>query len=63
MIFFLNPRVKFALFFDAIRDNLAQKLEGTKAFKLNIFQEFLGFKGYCFFLNLPLNTSCLIECD
>jgi len=26
-----------------IRDNLAQKLKGTKAFKLNIFQEIFGF--------------------
>ena len=43
IIFFQNPRVKFALFFDAIRNNLAQKLEGTKAFKLNIFQEMFGF--------------------
>ena len=43
MIFSQNPRVKFALFFDAILDNLAQKLEGTKAFKLNIFQEIFGF--------------------
>ena len=43
MIFFWHPRVNFALFFVAIRDNLGQENRGIKAFKLNISQEIFEF--------------------
>ena len=45
MIFFRHPRVKFALFFDAIRNNLAPKSGGTKAIKFNISQRSFVFLG------------------
>ena len=45
MIFFRHPRVKFALFFYLIRDNLAKEKKGTKAIKLNISQTNFSFLG------------------
>ena len=46
MIFFRYPRVKFTVFFDAIRDNCVQEKGGTKAIKLDISKIFGGgFKG------------------
>ena len=41
--FFRYPRVKFTLFFDAIRDNFVQEKGGTKEIKLDISMIFWGF--------------------
>jgi len=43
MNFFGYPGVKFVLFFDAIHNNCIQEKGGTKAIKLDISQNFLGF--------------------
>ena len=43
MIFFRHPRVKFALFYVAIRDNWGQENRGIKAFRWNISQEIFRF--------------------
>ena len=44
-IFFQHPRVKFALFLDAICNNWAQEKGGNKAIKLNISQRICVFLG------------------
>ena len=43
MIFFQHPRVKFALFIDAIHDIWNQGKRGTRVFILNIFQRIIGY--------------------
>ena len=45
MIFFQHPRVKFALFIDAIHDIWNQGKRGTRVFILNIFQRIVGYLG------------------
>ena len=59
MIFFQHPRVKLASFFEAICDNLALESSGTKALKLNICEEILGFKGL--FWPLKANKKPLLK--
>ena len=43
MIFFQHPRVKFALFIDAIHDIWNQGKRGTRVLILNIFQRIVGY--------------------